>query len=265
MDKLTEFSQRSEALRYHIARHSVTLVTCANGIPKDLGSGTCIEYDGNFGIATAAHVVLGVEAKDVAVVYKPSATKLNTYITTILLNGGGEGDPLDVAFLQLSKEGVAELRQHKSFLPAARFRPGVSILTDDLFVVYGTPRDFIDDELLKHKHLKAHPMAYITVSLEELPSGLVQSNDLALEYPEQGNICTADGKSAVLPNAKGLSGGGVWVASARKGGIWSPEDAVLVGVEVSWYPRGRWVRGNQIQHVLSLVDSIPKDNLPPDM
>lgn len=257
MDKLTEFSQRSEALRYHIARHSVTLVTCSNGTPKDLGSGTCIQYNGHFGIATAAHVVRGVEPKDVAIVYKSSATELNSYFASILTNGGDDDDPLDVAFLQLSNEGVAELQQHKSFLPPTRVRAGVSTLTDDLFVVYGTPREFINDELLKSKQLEARPMAYVTVSPEVWPSKLVRSNDIALEYPERGNILTADGTPTTLPNAEGLSGGGVWVESARKEGIWSPEDALSVGIEVSWHPGERWVRGNQIQHVLSLFANLP--------
>ncbi|SFM77044.1 hypothetical protein [Rugamonas rubra] len=253
MDDLVEFTQRSEALRHHIARYSVTLVICSNGTPIEIGSGTCIERDGIFGIVTAAHVVKGVAYKDIAVIYSHIPSRLNSYITATFINGGDEDDPLDVAFLHVSNAGLTELRLHKSFLPAERFRHDISILANDMFIVYGTPRELLDDQALENNEVKAHPMAYLTVSLEKLPVNFLVANDIAIEYPKDGNIFTADGKLALLPAAEGLSGGGVWIASANKDGLWSPEDARLVGVEISWHPRERWVRGNQIQHVLPLI------------
>lgn len=133
MNDLSEFSQCSEALRYHIARYSVTLVTYPDGVPKELGSGTCIEHNGNFGIATAAHVIRDVKPEEIAIIYKPSATNLNSYVTSTLFNGGRDKDPLDVAFLRLSDDGLAELKTYKSFLPDSRLRQGVSIIRDDMF------------------------------------------------------------------------------------------------------------------------------------
>jgi len=253
MNTLSEFSQRSEALRHHIARYSITLVTCSDGVPNGLGSGTCVEYNGIFGIATAAHVVRDVKSEEISIIYKPSATNLNSYVTSTLFNGGRDKDPLDVAFLLLSDDGLNEINKYKTFLPCSRLRRGVSIVMNDLFVVYGTPSELLDPAALEKKELRAQPIAYVTISLDKLPGQLIESNDIALEYPKYGNIITEDGSPANLPKAEGLSGGGMWIASAHKEGIWSPEDAALVGVEISWHPRERWIRGNQIQHVLSLL------------
>jgi hypothetical protein len=99
-------------------------------------------------------------------------------------------------------------------------------------------------------------MGYLTETLEldQVPCQQAhRSKDVCVRYDEQ-SILVNDGSSFEMGTPHGLSGGGLWALPLpRAGAIWSPEDAMLIGIERSWLEHSRIVFCTQMQHWLRLV------------
>ena len=58
-----------------------------------------------------------------------------------------------------------------------------------------------------------------------------------------------------LPNAPGMSGGGLWQSWADRDSLWNPRDYKLIAIQSSWSKDREYLRATQTQHWLDLVHS----------
>jgi len=77
--------------------------------------------------------------------------------------------------------------------------------------------------------------------------------DVVLHYCEDDVITVADSGPQALPRPQGMSGGGIWDQDFSKGMVWSASSAKLIGIQSSWFERGRYLRGVQIIHWLNAI------------
>ncbi|VWC77590.1 hypothetical protein BLA39750_00986 [Burkholderia lata] len=268
MPDFTEFQHALEAVRVQLGRYSVTLVTTdAENNPCQIGSGTCVDLGGRRGIFTAAHVVLDAPVNCISVIL-PERAGLNSFVRSVHLEGGREedvgraADPIDVAFLELSEEGIQVLSSFKQFLNLDRIESGVAY-RERPFMVYGTPSALVSQEAIARKELPVIPICYATEATQQRPAGTTMADHIVLEYPQLGNIWGATGReldvtrepeATLLRDPRGISGGGIWTMRSVDSPIWSPESAVLVGIETGWRPVSRLIVGNQIQHAIAVAD-----------
>ncbi|MEN6468215.1 MAG: hypothetical protein ABFD45_04595 [Smithella sp.] len=57
-----------------------------------------------------------------------------------------------------------------------------------------------------------------------------------------------------MPEPFGLSGGGLWALPiTQQGELWTPDNAMLIGIEKSWFSKSQMVRCTQMQHWLRCV------------
>lgn len=273
MPDFTEFQHALEAVRVQLGRYSVTLVTTdAANNPCQIGSGTCVDLGGRRGIFTAAHVVLNTPANCISIVL-PEKVGFNSYVRSVRLEGGREedlgrvADPIDVAFLELSEEGMQVLSSVKQFLTLDRIESGVAH-RDRPFMAYGTPRALLSQEAIARRELPVIPICYATEATQQRPAGTTMSDHIVLEYPQLGNIWGASGieldvtrepEGALLRDPRGISGGGIWTMRSTNSPVWSPESAVLVGIETGWRAASRLIIGNQIQHAIAVVAKQARD------
>lgn len=82
------------------------------------------------------------------------------------------------------------------------------------------------------------------------------ANDTFLAWPRDEDRNAPEGWLRRAPNAKGISGAGVWMIG-NSADIWMPTSSRMVAVEHSWV-EGAWLRGTQVQHWLRmLVEDVP--------
>ena len=62
-------------------------------------------------------------------------------------------------------------------------------------------------------------------------------------------------------NPGGFSGGGIWLQVFSKDKLWAAEYSKLVGIQGSWRPEKRYLRGTQIAHWLKLVSGRLQDTV----
>lgn len=274
MTDLAEFQHAVEAAKVQLGRYSVTLVTVSeNGIPDDIGSGTCVDLDGRRGIFTAAHVVLKTPADRISIGL-PISGGFNSYIRSVHLEGGKwddlglERDPIDVAFLELTDEGIQAISRSKEFLKNDRIEKGVSY-RERQFLVYGTPRALLEEAAIAQEKLILRPICYATVPSKERPGETTIDDHILLEFPTEENIWTANGEplDVHIPEEKklvsdpgGFSGGGIWTMRSEKSVVWSPESIALVGIQTGWLENRRLLVGNQIQHAIAAATNAPKES-----
>jgi len=213
---------------------------------KDVGSGTCIKIGSRYFIATAAHNLIGCTSGDVLLVHSktPSSHKIN--ITKFGFIGGGKDDLLDVGFIELSEDEVN--KSGKRFIEFTQLEFGVHHKDDDLILVSGYPSEIV--QILASGNAVT-PIGYGTISCR-VGTNSFSAYDIFLEYPEENNAIY-DKVLHNLPKAHGLSGGGFWSLHINDSGLWSTDKIKLIGLDVSWSERNRWVKGIQIQHWLDLV------------
>ncbi|MCB4349914.1 hypothetical protein LA345_39690 (plasmid) [Burkholderia vietnamiensis] len=269
-ERLKQFMDDSERIRAHLRDFSVTIVTMtAEPKPAAIGSGTLVKIGERYGIFTAAHVVRDVPKERFCLVFAERQEGLNAFISSVRLDGGraypdGTSDLLDVAFLELSAEGVETVGRHKQFLPESRIEVGTAY-RDARFVGYGTPRTLVAGS---GTQLRAKPLFYVTEATSVRTNGRTIDDHIFLEYPRAGNIHLADGsafglkpdESRLLDDPRGISGGGIWTPRLDGGDYSNPETFALVGILAGFIPGCRHIVGNQIQHALMVINKAVEPN-----
>jgi hypothetical protein len=113
--------------------------------------------------------------------------------------------------------------------------------------------------------LKASAMTYWTVPLQpEEWKDLKKPNDpehrdfdssvdIVLEYDRQGQVTTSGSGPESLPHPEGMSGGGIWDQDFDKDKVWSASSPKLIGVQSSWFEKGKYLRGTQLIHCLKMI------------
>lgn len=176
----------------------------------------------------------------------------------------------DVAVLELTDDDAEKLR-------------GNFVTTDELLIqfdhsvqpaiVVGYPGQFIhsaDQQILADAVARVHDFRSITVFTETLPESEWPADldraprhdtDVFAHFdpdPHLQMVKLHDAKPEDVEvddvHLGGVSGGGIWIEyqATSDSGIWRP-DARLIGIDVSFKPRDKWLRGTLIKRCLDLV------------
>ena len=227
------------------------------------GSGTCIRIADRFFIATAAHVI-DEFPKTRYMILSPTRTDQVRRIVGGDRRGGGDYDSLDVGWLELSSGAAASLR--RSFLPVERIHARCDGAGENLAFYGAAEQD-------QQTSTAADGLPVITangyfwatralVDRADLGYEPDMENRLYLDWPKE--IVGHDGGPYPLPDAPGMSGGGIWALNLNRlaGDAWRPQHAQLIGIETGWIRRDvprRHLRGYQMHTWLQMVrDDIPE-------
>jgi hypothetical protein len=261
--------QHTQAMTRYLDERGVALLHWPTGEPKPngtiQGSGTCVRIGERYLIATASHVVRDhqearIAPTDIFIVTdreKRMASE-RVPIKGIGSRGGGQFDDVDVGWLELEPAVATKLA--RDWVTIEQFRLRVAELPSDMTFVYGCPAELIDEDRMNERfHIHVRPFGYASGTLDgtERPNRGTLAHDLFVYYSLDGNRST-DGVPAMAPHPHGLSGCAIWALDANREGLWTPQNAKLIGIEHSWLKKENWIRGTQIQHWLELVrDDIP--------
>ena len=108
---------------------------------------------------------------------------------------------------------------------------------------------------------KARGYSTTPLGIDEWPEVASDSRPADLESDifllfEGGNYSRTDTSETFEWNdPRGISGAGIWDLKISRGQVWAPRQAVLIGIETSWYEPKKYLRGVQISHWLRLVAS----------
>jgi len=254
------YRESLSALRSHLEPCTVAIVnwsTDPEAPPKDLGSGTCIQIASRYFIATAAHVIKGLELEQIFLVPGTLAPRPKDWMP--LLGRGGRGGelehPIDVAWLEVAPAALPILQ--KKFLPLDRLAPGIYHDQDDLVLFVGFPVARVPQAQLKDRGLRVQPVSYLTEtwSPEKWPTELKANpdtgTDVFIDYNEHADV---DGHHFKMVHPEGMSGGGIWLTKLLPPkGVWAPQRAQLIGIEHASDEGLSFARGTQMQHWLRMV------------
>ena len=257
----------AQAIVHSLMQHSVCILAPERRedeiIPQ--GSGTCVRIGDHFFIATAAHVFRDLQHNeiyddDLWIVHSQQPTLDRPAIIATGLEGGGNYDPVDVAWIEL--DHVTANGMNKTFLTLDRIRSRVDHAGDDLIALNGYPGSFTlesDDGTVF-----AQSMSFVggTIPPKDWPESefedlhcIAEDYFLLAAFPPEGNYLVT-GQHYQVPDPHGMSGGGLWQIPAnptKPEEVWSTKQARLVGINLEWKQDNPWVVANQMQHWLQLV------------
>ncbi len=250
-DRSAEAQAVREALANFVARHTVALVF--EGQPK-LGTGVLVSSGDALFVATARHVAEDLPIGDVFCIPKPPGPMrvaprdeaLRHFDETrpgerFLLHVGDRilsTDDSDVALLQLCDRPI-EFHE-MDFYPLERAQS--ASLPHSRMIVHGWPRDL---GLPHEGALAAFPRIVAGTLSTVSAHGYDPDRDLLISYVDRDPI-----------DARGMSGGGVWLPSEAKG-LFDPGATILVGIQVAQYrgsqPPGQPLLATRIERVRALL------------
>jgi hypothetical protein len=256
----------STAMMEHIAKRSVALVWHGdNHLPRAIASGTCVEIGGRHFISTAAHNLFDEELSKTYVfpIFGDPRTRVTQtpHLVGWGRRGGGTHDPVDVAWLEIHARAVPDFISSfgRTFVTLDRLGLGHVTAGTELYV-FGMPWDYTRPPAREPSGVffGANPLAYLTRTIEVQSTGTVE-RDLYADYRTHMNT---EAGVRPLPNPSGLSGSGLWTVTPRPDGIWGPDQAKLVAIDICRNVEGdpqEYIRGSLIGEWLRLLrDDIPE-------
>ena len=215
-------------------------------------SGTLVTVGGHYFICTAAHCIKDADIDQIVPVLSKQPSRERVLLLDYGYRGGGDHDELDVGWIEVNQRHPDLARYH--FVPVGQMERGVSEIRGDMAVLSGCPVETVREDLALRGHYQLRVMHYVTVTkaMTAWPDTCRPENDIVLEYPDHDNVLEENAPSE-LPDAPGISGGGIWALNLNSAGLWSPDRMRLIGVEHCWSERRRYVRGSQLQHWLDMV------------
>jgi hypothetical protein len=218
----------------------------------ELFSGTLVTVGGRYFICAAAHSIKGADIGQIVPVVAKRLTGERVLLLGHGYRGGGDHDDLDIGWIEVDQRHPDLAAYH--FVPVGQMVRGVSEIRGDMAVLSGCPQETVPRDLALRGHYQLRAMHYVTVTkaMAEWPATCRPENDIVLDYPDHDNVLQGN-VPFDLPDAPGISGGGIWALNLNSAGLWSPERMRLIGVEHSWNVQRRYVRGSQLQHWLDMV------------
>lgn len=242
------------AMRYYLDEIAVPIFKRYKERAYEIGSGTCIKINNRYFIITAGHVINNHNKKDQSILL--GGWGKNPQHATNIVNIGLILNPargIDVGYIEISEEDFIKI--NKAFIEPSAIQPYTNFLDNDNVLSCGYPGAIIDweqtDEFNKYT-VRASHFQTSTISPDEWPVGYDDEINIILKYPEMAE--NVDGNSVQLPDAPGISGGGIWTMNARIKGIWSPEKNNLLGIHTMWESEDKYLVGIQIQHLINLIN-----------
>lgn len=237
----------------HVADSSIPiLLEGTDGRPKEAGSGTLFTVAGHYLVATAAHVVKHEPLSSIVLCPFKAPSRLSPKLIGHGWRGGERRDELDIAWIEIAPAAAAQMQ--RTFMPLAVLEGDFSYAADELIFVHGYPVERLKADDERREYLSSG-IGYLTGTLAparvESRFNPSLTADTFLTWPSDDNPFAPDGWLRRAPNAKGISGAGIWRMS-NASGIWAPSTARMVAIEHSWV-EGAWLRGTQVQHWLQMV------------
>lgn len=257
--------EERRALAYQAHNSTVRIVNLA--AREKGGSGVAVKLGTRYFVATVGHVIRGGE--DILIPARSGETTVKDFVAR---RWDAEAD---VGLLELSPESAVGIADR--FTDPARILTQLPDTAARGVLVVGYPGQYIaglerDDAPSRTTHrmwlYRAFTYESGILAQEEWPTeGLttptLAGRDVFVSFDPEETIRldtrwnageranTIDGGA---PPLAGLSGGGIWLAAARSSPIWEPS-VRLIALQVSYRPKGKWLRGVWIDHWLKLVES----------
>lgn len=244
------------AMRFHLDNRLVPVIIRYKEKAVRIGSGTCLKIKDRYFIITAGHVISENEEKYKSILLA-GAGRPPQHVTNFKNIGYvvDEANGIDIGYIELSK-GESE-KLGKIFIEPNVFKSNINHLKEDATLVCGYPGEVIKRKQTADKNIytvRAIHFQTITMPPNKWPKRFSIENHILLEYPKM--VEDRNGNSVKIPDAPGISGGGIWALNAKIKGIWSPEVTNLIGIQSLWNPKKRFLVGIQIQHWTNLINSI---------
>lgn len=259
--KLTIVKKSMSELQRVLFRRSVAFFTPIGTDEMSFGSGTLVSVGDKLFIATAGHIIADAQEEEVWALAGESQDSRSPAAPVLRKGKYPDNDP-DVGFLELGTISVSE-RLKKDACPLellANYGCGRPLRPT---ILVGSPAEY-----LKRSGSALIPqfMAYYAMPMTEDEWEKTvdpdTDKDIFLDYPDTPAEEMGSGASMLLPNPKGMSGGGVWDQGFEDGVIWTNQSAKLIGIQSRWNDQSRYVRAVQIIHWLRLIHSSYPDARP---
>jgi hypothetical protein len=241
-----------------ISRCTVPILSFRDRVAQS-GSGVLLEIAGTHFLLTAAHV-LDLAMEHGVCLALPPCGESNAFLPLNDINvlrtpvpfGGRDYDQEDVAVCELNPaivSGLQPLRRFARLYETSRslgFGPGV-------YMVMGYPTVFLRNPDGDPRRIASEPLRFVTnrYTGEALPHN--PEVHVLLDYPAAG--LNNDGAPVSVPDAPGLSGGGIWHLAdpSTPANLWNTEDVRLVAIDNSWRRKERYVRGTNVAVALGMI------------
>jgi len=263
--------ESSHHLLAHLKQFSVTLLSTAgteNQNGWEIFSGTLVRVGSRVLVATASHALDDPNPGHYRVLADRPSHKDN-WVKLIRVGRTETGGP-DVGFLEIDPQTLTLLPK-KSPCPLTRLHVRRDTSENRLVSLVGAPFALADTvSSSQGKILAAQSMFYSTytvpfddVKISEPQPPLDKNIDILLEYPaEAAETIRLDTHAQFpLPHPHGMSGGAIWDQNFEPQ-LWSPESAILVGIQCAWFEDSRYLRAVQIVHWLRLLHKAYQDLRP---
>lgn len=255
-EKLRIAAQSSESIHKYVARFTVSM-TDINSAEKYLSSGTLVAILDRVFVATACHCIPHNPNQRLWILPEHCRSMNDG----MLAFKSVERHPnLDVAFLELDPQSVSSYLPHHGCCPLSSLKPLGCGRPNRIMTVCGSPTQFVEGDGSREEPAKVLNIGFSSTpfapeAFPSVPSGERPADnevDIFYEYPQQA-LRFEDNKDIRLESPSGFSGGGIWDQGFETRQVWSPDSALLFGVQSSWCPSQRYARGIQIIHWLRLV------------
>jgi hypothetical protein len=166
-------------------------------------------------------------------------------------------DPLDVGFVEWTKENGDEIAKTRRFLHLFQLEPHDRGHRDSAYLVYGYPDAAVETNH-EEQTVSYEPLNYITHAYRgargELPRP-VPEFEIVLDFLPSRSTNGPDGSPSPLYPPHGISGCGIWriVEGGTKRDQWKPSMVKLVGIEHTWNHQVEVFRGTRIAYLVGMV------------
>ena len=245
-DKDAEALSLVGALVGHVARYTVAVIPEEGA---DLGTGVLVSFRKALYVATARHIAENLHLDKVFLIPRPEAPLeiLSREQIEVRLVKNLFRAEMRERFLSAVDDDVALLRfrdrpaelQWMNFFPLDRAN-STPVPHLGAFV-FGYTWEI--QSVHRPRKARAIPRAALGQLKSKGPLPYDPSRDLIVSY-YGGDM-----------NPKGMSGGGVWVPAALGGGLFNPDDAVLAGIQVAYFPgySGKPLLATRIERLKGLL------------
>lgn len=216
-----------------------------------VGSAAAIEVCGHYFLATAAHNLAGILARD-QLRALPAGRRVERPLYILEWNSVEHASvgELDVAWLEV--ETVSAATSAVSFIPVSSVLCGVVHQEQTVFPVQGYPEASID----KSDVFEGVPLlcgtSVFSFSVPQSASAFSFQDeiDLVLEWPPSD----LRQSQVEVPHPSGVSGGGIWLMPRFvENPGWGYQDLRLVALARAWRRESRQLVATRIEHWLELL------------
>jgi hypothetical protein len=215
--------------------------------PKGLrvGSGTCIQIQDRYLIATAGHNLRGLVLNQIEVL--PRGSNLEGALPIVA--GQFRTSP-DVGWLEVDSAAVQ--LSHMAAVGLSQVSPLRDDGADHITVlIQGYPAERVTPPGTDSDRVHVESDGLLTLVIPpQSRSSIVPGVDFSIEYPPWDSSVD----EFPLPEPPGASGGGVWLAPVFQDHcIWAPEQSRLLGLVESWQSKTKELFCVRIEQWLSAV------------